>query len=60
MKNWIQEHYSGWDKLSYKVLRKTVQQAWEAITWQDLEDLLITMPRRYKAVIAVNGMYTKF
>jgi len=59
MKNWIQEHYPG-DKLGYKVLKEAVQQAWEAIEWQQLEDLLVTMPRRCEAVIAANGMYTKF
>jgi transposase len=24
IKNWIQEHYPGWDKLSYKVFREAV------------------------------------
>jgi hypothetical protein len=33
MKDWIQEHYPGWDKLNYKVLREAVQQAWDAIKW---------------------------
>jgi hypothetical protein len=60
MKNWIQEYYPGWDKLDYKLLRETVQQAWEAITWQELENLLVIMPRRCEAVIAANIMYTKF
>jgi transposase len=60
MKNWIQEHYPGWDKLSYKVLREAVQGAWDAVGWQELEDLLVSMPRRCEAVIAANGMYTKF
>jgi transposase len=59
MKDWIQEHYSG-DKLDYRVLKEAVQQAREAIEWQQLEDLLVTMPRRCEAVIAANGMYTKF
>ena len=59
MKDWIQNHYPD-DKLSYKVLRQAVMEAWEAVGWQQLEDLLVSMPRRCEAVIAANGMYTKF
>jgi transposase len=51
MKDWIQEHYPGWDKLSYKVLRKAVQDAWDAVGWQQLKDLLSTMHEKCEAVI---------
>jgi len=47
-------------KLSYKMLRQAVQDAWDAVGWQTLEGLLCSMPRRCEAVIAANGMYTKF
>jgi hypothetical protein len=57
IKNWIQEHYPGWDKLSYKLVGNAVQQSWETIRWERPEDLLATTARRCEAVIA---MYTKF
>ena len=59
MKSWIQDNYLD-DKLSYKVLRQAVTEAWEAVGEQELKDLLASMPERCKAVIAANGLHTKF
>jgi len=60
MKNWIQDHYPGYDTMSYQMIRGAVIEAWEAVGWQELKDLLLSMPARCEAVIAANGMYTKF
>jgi len=59
MKSWIQDNYLD-DKLSYKVLRQAVTEAWEAVGEQEFKDLLPSMPERCKAVIAANGLHTKF
>ena len=42
------------------MLRQEVTESWKAIEEQQLKDLLGSMYERYKAVIAVNGLYTKF
>lgn len=58
MKNYIQENYE--EKLSYDTLRKAVKEAWEAVEDDKLMDLLSSMHERCIAVIAANGMHTKF
>jgi hypothetical protein len=57
--DWIQARYLD-DKLSYKILRKAVIEAWDAIGENELTELLNSMPQRYQAVIDANGLYTKF
>lgn len=59
MKDWIQEHYLE-EKLSYKVLRKAVTEAWEGVGQEKLNELLSTMRARCEAVIQANGMHTRF
>jgi hypothetical protein len=59
MKDWIQSRYLN-DKLSYKILRKAVTEAWDAIEESELTELLNSMPQRCQAVIEANGLYTKF
>jgi transposase len=59
MKDWIQARYLD-DKLSYKILRKAVIEAWDAIGENELAELLNSMPQRCQAVIDANGLYTKF
>jgi hypothetical protein len=60
MKDWIQNRFPGKDNLSYKLLRQAVIDAWEAVGKQHFIDLLASMHERCVAVIAANGMYTKF
>jgi hypothetical protein len=59
MKDWIQSRYLN-NKLSYKILRKAVTEAWDAIEESELTELLNSMPQRCQAVIEANGLYTKF
>jgi hypothetical protein len=59
MKNWISDNYLD-DKLSYKVLRQAVMEAWETVGQQELDGLLNSIHERCEAVVAANGMYTKF
>jgi transposase len=59
MKDWIQDNYLD-DKLSYKVLRQAVIEAWEAVGEREFKDLLASMTERCQAVIAANGLHTKF
>ena len=60
MKDWIQEYYGDEDKLSYDTLRKAVKEAWDAVTVEQLHDLIKSMRARCQAVIDANGMQTKF
>jgi hypothetical protein len=59
MKDWIQDNYLD-NKLSYKVLRQAVIEAWEAVGEREFKDLLASITERCQAVIAANGLYTKF
>ncbi len=60
MKDWIQEHYDDQDKLFYNTLRKAVREAWDAVTFEQLKELLDSMHDRCEAVIAAEGKQTKF
>ena len=59
MKDWLQIHYPEY-KCSYEELRRRVQEAWDAIGEDLLEELVDTMPERCQDVINANGMYTKW
>jgi hypothetical protein len=48
------------EKMSYDQLRKAVQDAWNAISSEELQNLVAIMHARIKAVIAVNGMYIPY
>jgi hypothetical protein len=43
-----------------KVLRAAILEAWSLITDAEVRDLVHTMPKRCRDVIAANGMYTKW
>ena len=58
MKDYIALHYP--EKLSYDQLRGAINEAWESITPEYLGSLISEMPSRYEAVIAAQGMYTKY
>ena len=60
MKDWIQDHYSQADKLSYDVLRKAVREAWDAITPEQLNELVKSMSARCQAVIDAEGGPTEY
>jgi len=59
MKDWIQERYP---KMVYSLprLRVIVQEAWDAITEDDLREVLLEMPKRMQAVIDADGYHTKY
>ena len=54
MKEWIQHTY-GDKRLSYDKLRKAVKEAWDAITEEQLRELIAGMKERCQAVIDANG-----
>lgn len=58
MKDWIEEHYSQED-MSYDQLRRVVKEAWDAVSEDYLEELILTMPDRCRLVIEANGGYIK-
>ncbi|KAK4095897.1 hypothetical protein N658DRAFT_437247, partial [Parathielavia hyrcaniae] len=60
MKDWIEDRYGLEEKPSYDKLREYVKEAWEALPDDNLKQLLASMPERCKAVIAANGMHTKY
>ena len=60
MKDWIQDVYGSIDKVSMDELRFIVQQAWDAVTKDILEELIDSMHDRCQAVIDAGGKYTKF
>jgi transposase len=59
MKDWLQENYPQ-ETMSYDMLRRIVKEAWEAVPDLYLRELIISMPERCQAVIAANGMHTKY
>jgi transposase len=58
MKDWIEKNYP--EKMSYDRLRKAVQDAWNAISSEELQNLVATMHARMEAVIAANGMHIPY
>ena len=60
MKDWIQDHYSHADKLSYDALRKAVREAWDAVTPELLNQLIEEMSARCQAVIDAEGGPIKY
>jgi transposase len=59
MKDWLQLHYPG-QTCSYPQLRRQVNEAWDAIGEDLLNDLIESMPARCQAVIDAAGGHTKF
>ena len=60
MKDWIQDHYFNADKLSYDALRKAVREAWDAVTPEQLNELIDEMGARCQAVIEAEGGPTEY
>jgi len=60
IKNWIADNYVMEDLKDYKVLRKALTEAWNSITEAQLDHLIDSMHARCEAVIAANGMQTKY
>jgi hypothetical protein len=58
IKNELQEKYP--EKMSYDQLRAAVKAIWDAIPDDDVRDLIRTMRQRCEAVIAANGLFTRF
>ena len=54
MKDWLALHYPD-IKATYDQLRRRVQEAWESIGEEVLDQLIDTMPFRCQAVIDANG-----
>ena len=51
------DHYGG-SNMSYDRLRGAVRKAWDAITPQELSDLVDEIRERCQAVINAEGKYT--
>jgi hypothetical protein len=59
MKDYIEEKYLEIHR-SYSKLRVVVLEAWEAIAYADVLDLIRSMPARCKAVIDAGGWHTEY
>ena len=59
MKDWLACNYPS-KKATYDQLRKQVQEAWDTIGQDLLEELVQSMPQRCQDVIDANGMHTKW
>ena len=59
MKDYIdlQNTHVSW---SYERLRTAYRAAWDTITEDTLQELVDSMPERIEAVIAANGLYTRW
>lgn len=62
IKDWIGTKYLRLHdkKLSYDLLRRAVQAAWDAIPSDFLDRQIDLMQKRCEAVIAANGMHTPY
>ena len=62
MKDWIQEQYPEYEKgkISYKLLRKMVQEAWDSISVDQLTELIDSMHQRCQDVLDAHGDHIKW
>ena len=63
MKDYIGANYldlDGGRQYTYDRLRDIVQEAWDSISVELLNELIDSMPNRCQAVIDVKGGYTKY
>jgi hypothetical protein len=63
MKDYIELHYPDQPRgrqYTYKRLRGIIQEAWDSITPNDLQDVIGTMRERCQAVIDACGGHTKY
>ena len=59
MKDYMEERWPE-ENCTYNQLRDHVKQAWDAITSEQLAELLATMPQRCLDVIAAEGGHTNW
>jgi transposase len=59
MKDWIEKHYPN-DRYTYSEVRQQVLEAWAAVTQEDLDRLIATMPDRIEKLIEANGMFIPY
>lgn len=59
MKDWIQHHY-GHLECTYDRLRQIVKEAWDAVTVDQLQELIDSMQQRCQDVIDARGGFTKW
>ena len=60
MKDWIQKQSPGENQPGTDILRRQVQEAWDAVPEDLLRDLIKSMPERCQTVIDAEGGYTRF
>ena len=60
IKDIIQLQFPHLEEVPYEQLRQAIIVAWESIGQEDLQALVQSMRARCEAVIAANGMYTKY
>jgi transposase len=65
LKQWIHEHYpylqySGQSQEDYDRLCHIIQEAWDALDQAKIDHLIMSMPRRTKAVWDANGWHTRY
>jgi hypothetical protein len=55
LKNYVEDHYPDFQRLSLAALRTAIQEAWDAIPEDLLLRLAHSMPDRLRKVIAADG-----
>lgn len=53
-------YLGGRSKIDWKKFRECIVAAWEAIPQEVVDSLILSMPRRIKAVYEAKGWYTKY
>jgi hypothetical protein len=59
MKDWIQARYDN-SLTDSQDVRGAIQEAWDALSEQNLQDLVDSMPVRCRAVIEADGRHTQY
>ena len=60
MKDYLEDKYGLEETVSYIRLHERVKEAWEAVPDDFLAELIASIPARYEAVIAANGMHINY
>lgn len=60
MKDYIEDKWGDVEKVSYDELRRQVNEAWEKLPIDFLQELLASMPKRCQDVIDAEGRHTKW
>ena len=45
---------------SIKAFQEAIKEEWQAIPQQAIDNCILSMPRRYQAVVEAKGWYTKY